>query len=192
MDNPSREPQQSGEKKPQAGGSQVLLYMLLIATAAGFFALFFNWQNAVVFDYQEFEDLVKQHATADGEQQSYLEINRGTEKNPDLWRYRDLRNIKVGDREITGLVSQEEVAPKDGNRPSGRRSSGTVRFRVNKSTEIDIAIRELFGTYGVKYEWLRPGFFQTYGPMLMITAITVMTSQIKRPMRRMCFVRFSG
>ena len=79
MENPSREPQQSGEKKPQAGGSQVLLYMLLIATAAGFFALFFNWQNAVVFDYQEFEDLVKQQASGE-EPQGFIEINRGTEK----------------------------------------------------------------------------------------------------------------
>jgi hypothetical protein len=40
MDNPSRDSQQSGEKKPLLGGSQVLLYMLLIATAAGFFASF--------------------------------------------------------------------------------------------------------------------------------------------------------
>lgn len=175
MDNPSRDPEQSGEKKPQVKGSQILLYMLLIATAAGFFALFFNWQNAVVFDYQEFEDLVKQNTPSEGGEQGYLEINRGTEKNPDLWRYRDLRNIKVGDREITGLVSQEqeEVEPKNSSLTETRHAPGTVRFRVNKSTEIDIAIRELFGTHGVKYEWLRPGFFQTYGPMLMITAIFI-------------------
>tara|TARA_Y100001933_G_scaffold264971_1_gene333946 strand:+ start:10144 stop:12240 length:2097 start_codon:yes stop_codon:yes gene_type:complete len=172
MENPSREPQQSGEKKPQAGGSQVLLYMLLIATAAGFFALFFNWQNAVVFDYQEFEDLVKQQASGE-EPQGFVEINRGTEKNPDLWRYRDLRNIKVGDREITGVVTQEEASPKNKDRSAGRSPSGKVRFRVNKSTEIDVAIRELFGQYGIKYEWLRPSFFQTYGPMLMITAIFI-------------------
>ena len=140
MENPSREPQQSGEKKPQAGGSQVLLYMLLIATAAGFFALFFNWQNAVVFDYQEFEDLVKQQASGE-EPQGFVEINRGTEKNPDLWRYRDLRNIKVGDREITGVVTQEEASPKNKDRSAGRSPSGKVRFRVNKSTEIDVAIR---------------------------------------------------
>ena len=110
MDNPSREPKQTGEKKPLVGGSQVLLYMLLIATAAGFFALFFNWQNAVVFDYQEFEELVKQNTQSDDQASDYLEVNRGTEKNPDLWRYRsDIRNIKVGDREITGVVSHEEV-----------------------------------------------------------------------------------
>ena len=76
MDNPSRDSQQSGEKKPLLGGSQVLLYMLLIATAAGFFALFFNWQNAVVFDYQEFEELVKQNAQSDDQASGYLEVNR--------------------------------------------------------------------------------------------------------------------
>ena len=173
MDNPSRDPQQSGEKKPSAGGSQVLLYMLLIATAAGFFAIFFNWQNAVVFDYQEFEELVKQNTQSDDRASDYLEVNRGTEKNPDLWRYRNLRDIKVGDREITGVVSQEEVGRKNSDLAKTQRTSGTVRFRVNKSTEIDIGISELLRKYNVKYEWLRPGFFQTYGPMLMITAIFI-------------------
>ena len=173
MDNPSRDPQQSGEKKPSAGGSQVLLYMLLIATAAGFFALFFNWQNAVVFDYQEFEELVKQNAQSDDQASGYLEVNRGTEKNPDLWRYRNLRDIKVGDREITGVVSQEEMGRENSDSAKTRRTSGTVRFRVNKSTEIDIGVSELLRNYNMKYEWLRPGFFQTYGPMLMITAIFI-------------------
>lgn len=173
MDNPSRDSQQSGEKKPLLGGSQVLLYMLLIATAAGFFALFFNWQNAVVFDYQEFEELVKQNAQSDDQASGYLEVNRGTEKNPDLWRYRNLRDIKVGDREITGVVSQEEMGRENSDSAKTRRTSGTVRFRVNKSTEIDIGVSELLRNYNVKYEWLRPGFFQTYGPMLMITAIFI-------------------
>lgn len=173
MDNPSRDSQQSGEKKPLLGGSQVLLYMLLIATAAGFFALFFNWQNAVVFDYQEFEELVKQNAQSDDQASGYLEVNRGTEKNPDLWRYRNLRDIKVGDREITGVVSQEEMGRENSDSAKTRRTSGTVRFRVNKSTEIDIGVSELLRNYNMKYEWLRPGFFQTYGPMLMITAIFI-------------------
>ena len=173
MDNPSRDSQQSGEKKPLLGGSQVLLYMLLIATAAGFFALFFNWQNAVVFDYQEIEELVKQNAQSDDQASGYLEVNRGTEKNPDLWRYRNLRDIKVGDREITGVVSQEEMGRENSDSAKTRRTSGTVRFRVNKSTEIDIGVSELLRNYNVKYEWLRPGFFQTYGPMLMITAIFI-------------------
>ena len=173
MDNPSRDSQQSGEKKPLLGGSQVLLYMLLIATAAGFFALFFNWQNAVVFDYQEFEELVKQNTQSDDRASGYLEVNRGTEKNPDLWRYRNLRDIKVGDREITGVVSQEEMGRENSDSAKTRRTSGTVRFRVNKSTEIDIGVSELLRNYNVKYEWLRPGFFQTYGPMLMITAIFI-------------------
>ena len=101
---------------------------------------------------------------SEGVDRGYLEINRGTEKNPDLWRYRDLRDIKVGDREITGLVSQEEVEPKNGSLSKTQQPSGKVRFRVNKSTEIDIAIRELFGTHGVKYEWLRPGFFSNLRP----------------------------
>ena len=173
MDNPSRDPQQSGKKKPSLGGSQVLLYMLLIATAAGFFALFFNWQNAVVFDYQEFEELVKQNTQSDDRASGYLEVNRGTEKNPDLWRYRNLRDIKVGDREISGVVSQEEMGRENSDSSKTRRTSGTVRFRVNKSTEIDIGVSELLRNYNVKYEWLRPGFFQTYGPMLMITAIFI-------------------
>jgi cell division protease FtsH len=173
MDNPSRDSQQSGEKKPLLGGSQVLLYMLLIATAAGFFALFFNWQNAVVFDYQEFEELVKQNTQSDDRASGYLEVNRGTEKNPDLWRYRNLRDIKVGDREISGVVSQEEMGRENSDSSKTRRTSGTVRFRVNKSTEIDIGVSELLRNYNVKYEWLRPGFFQTYGPMLMITAIFI-------------------
>ena len=173
MDNPSRDPQQSGKKKPSLGGSQVLLYMLLIATAAGFFALFFNWQNAVVFDYQEFEELVKQNTQSDDRASGYLEVNRGTEKNPDLWRYRNLRDIKVGDREITGVVSQEEMGRENSDSAKTRRTSGTVRFRVNKSTEIDIGVSELLRNYNMKYEWLRPGFFQTYGPMLMITAIFI-------------------
>ena len=165
MDNPPRGPEQSGEKKSQAGGSQVLLYMLLIATAAGFFALFFNWQNAVVFDYQEFEELVKQNTSSEGVDRGYLEINRGTEKNPDLWRYRDLRDIKVGDREITGLVSQEEVEPKNGSLSKTQQPSGKVRFRVNKSTEIDIAIRELFGTHtGSSTSGYDPVFFKPTAP----------------------------
>ncbi len=174
MDEPSRDPGQSGDKKPAASSSQVLLYMLLIATAAGFFALFFNWQNAVVFDYQEFEELVKKNAQDDDPAAAFIEVNRGTKKNPDLWRYSDIRNVKVGDREITGTVNQQEVGRTGGEKPRSSRKPGTVRFRVNKSTEIDIGISELLRKYSVKYEWLKPGFFQTYGPMLMITVIFIL------------------
>ena len=82
--------------------------------------------------------------------------------------------MKVGDREITGVVSQEEVGRKDSPNTLGSRTPAVIRFRVNKSTEIDIGVSELLRKYNVKYEWLKPGFFQTYGPMLMITTIFIL------------------
>jgi cell division protease FtsH len=174
MDKLPNKPQRQDDKKPTTSSSQVLLYMLLIATSAGFFAFFFNWHNAVVFDYREFEELVKQSSKSPAATEGYIQVNRGTEKNPAIWRYSDIHDVKVGDREITGLVNQEEIDPKTGP-PAGKLQLPKIaRFRVNKSTEIDIGVSELLRTYNVNFDWLKPGFFQTYGPMLMITAIFVL------------------
>ena len=145
MDKLPNKPQRQDDKKPTTSSSQVLLYMLLIATSAGFFAFFFNWHNAVVFDYREFEELVKQSSKSPAATEGYIQVNRGTEKNPAIWRYSDIHDVKVGDREITGLVNQEEIDPKTGP-PAGKLQLPKIaRFRVNKSTEIDIGISELLG-----------------------------------------------
>lgn len=170
MDRPPHEPHRSGEKKPANSGNQFVFYMLIFAAMAGFFTLFFNWHNSVEFNYREFEELVKQSSEEPAKTTGYIEINRGNAKNPLIWRYSNIRDVKVGDREITGEVTQEEVLSKSGvqQQPRG------VKFRVNKSTEIDQGISELLGKYNVKYGWLKPGFFQVYGPMLMITAIFIL------------------
>lgn len=174
MDQSHNAPHRSGDKKPSTSGNQILLYMLLIATAAGFFAIFFNWHNSVVFDYREFEGLVKQSAKSPEKTTGYIEINRGTEENPSIWRYRDIRDVEVGDREIIGLVSQEEVDPQSNFISGEDQLLKVAKFRVNKSTGIDSGISEFLGKHNVQYSWLHPGFFQTYGPMLLITAIFIL------------------
>jgi len=174
MDRPPHESQRSGEKKSTNSGNQFIFYMLIFATMAGFFALFFNWHNSVEFDYREFEELVKQSSKEPAKTTGYIEINRGNAKNPDIWRYSNIRDVKVGDREITGQVTQEEVSPKSDKKPGTLQQPRGVKFRVNKSTEIDQGISDLLGKYNVKYGWLKPGFFQVYGPMLMITAIFIL------------------
>ena len=174
MDKTPHEPQRSGDKKSATPGNQVVLYMLIFATTIGFFAFFFNWQNSVEFDYREFEELVRQSSKDATDTAGYIEINRGNLKNPAIWRYSELRDVKVGDREITGLVNQEEVEPKSERQGGILQPPKAIKFRVNKSTEIDQGISELLGKYNVKYGWLKPGFFQIYGPMLMITAIFIL------------------
>ncbi len=174
MDRPPHESQRSGEKKSTNSGNQFVFYMLIFAMMAGFFALFFNWHNSVEFNYREFEELVKKSSEESAKTTGYIEINRGNAKNPNIWRYSKIRDVKVGDREITGEVTQEEVSPKPDKKKGIQQQPRGVKFRVNKSTEIDQGISELLGKYNVKYGWLKPGFFQVYGPMLMITAIFIL------------------
>lgn len=174
MDKTPHKPQRSGDKKSATPGNQVVLYMLIFATTIGFFAFFFNWQNSVEFDYREFEELVRLSSKDATDTAGYIEINRGDLKNPALWRYSELRDVKVGDREITGLINQEEVEPKSERQGGILQPLKAIKFHVNKSTEIDQGISDLLRKYNVKYGWLKPGFFQTYGPMLMITAIFIL------------------
>ena len=107
----SSDPRKNGEKKSPPIGNQILLYLLAVGVGTWIVFTLYHARSSVQMPYGKLEELIKQSSGSPGRTVGYVEIQGGTPQQPEVRRYRDPKDVIVGDREITGKVQQTVVDP---------------------------------------------------------------------------------
>ena len=162
----------SSEKRMPPAGNQILLYVLAVGLGTWIAFTIYDSHSAVRIKYGTFERLIKENKNGPEKTIGYVEIDRGTEKIPDIRRYRDVQDVKVGDREITGRVHQTIVDPTSRKELEDHEKTAEVQFRVRNSPEMNEAIRSFFVSHRFdSYDMDVPKFWNTWGPLLVVMGL---------------------
>lgn len=153
------------KKSPPLGG-QIVLYLIVVAFIA-FMVIGLYLPKPIKISYGQFKSLIR---NSDGAT-AYVDI----EVNSSKLRFQRIREVVVGDREITGTIHQTYLASDGSELPSHERTKD-VEFVVNKSPDLDRSVEAFFEEVSFA-DYDRddgPGFWSQWGPMLMVTGIFIL------------------
>jgi len=151
-------------------GSNVLFYLLALGFAVFIVAFFLGPRNEVEIGYVQFLNLVDQGAK---NEEAKIDVIDGEGESQRHIRYRNLREIRVNESEITGKVDKEILSPASERAVSPQ----AVSFRTGRRgfEQLDGSLSERLKDHGfedVKGE-LAPSSFRQYLPLLIATMLMV-------------------
>jgi cell division protease FtsH len=175
----------SGDKKTPTIGNQILLYLLAVALGTWIVFAVYHARSAVRITYGDFHKLIEQSSASPNRTRGYVEILGGTPQHPEIRRYRDVKKVVVGDRQITGMVHQTIVDAVSRKELTDHENTKEIKFRVRKSPEMTEALNELFQANNFSnYDADEgPGFLNTYGPLFVVMGLLILVFVIM--MRRL-------
>ncbi len=113
MEPSSEEPKSSKPPRaPASSGGRLVWYVLLLAGLSLVIASLVNTERPVQLDYSDLWRLIEQGAP-DRNPQAAIEVLQPQRGRQVRIRYWNLRDLKIGPHEITGLISRQVVAPPD-------------------------------------------------------------------------------
>ncbi len=156
----------------RTGGQSAVLYLIAAAVGVSLLVMWVVKSSTYVISYQHLLQLIEANqatATVDGA----VEVNeRRSDERVDRVRYSNLRNIRVGDRVVRGVVDIEVLSsPLPKNNPAKG-----VKFRTYKSNS-DAVEGELIALLkSSTLDWSNdpePSPWRAYTPMLIFTGALI-------------------
>ncbi len=113
MESPPQEPRSpKPERKPTQVRSNLVWYLLVLAVGTLIVASLLSGNRSVRIDYSDLWRLIEQGAP-ERNPKAAIEVSESHRGHVVRVRYWNLRELKIGPSEITGLVSRQVIAPPD-------------------------------------------------------------------------------
>ncbi len=180
MDQKSDSPRKSRDKKGPALGNNLVWYMLAIGVLVLFAVSLLADRSRVEIWYSDLERLISQGAPEKNPSAAIEVLEEGRDANGIRVRYSHLRDVQVGNDEITGTVVRQVLSPKkDGLSPTVQKTDqrSRVAFRTGR---LGLAadngyLSEMLRKHGFKFRGAdAPSNWGTLGPFLAISLIIVL------------------
>lgn len=164
---------ESGQDRKSGGGPSYLWYGIAAGTAVLVVLLVARVNPVEKIKYPDLEQLILASTpSADsnkkplGQVEVLVKVGKGTEKR----RYSNLREVKLTDREITGMVDREIL---------GTDSKGPVekKFHTYKSPSDRLEADLVAKLQAANIDWTNDSganFFKAYGPLLLMTGLLLL------------------
>lgn len=162
----------TGRRSPDAksGGQSVLLYVAAAAVGVSLLVMLLVKNSATVISYQHLLQLIDQSAKSpDGA----IEIQQRQSSGEQSWKLSNLRDVKIGDRVVRGLIDIERLG-EPASKTNPRRG---VTFQVFRSTSDAVEAELIAKLQASKLEWANdpePSPWRAYMPMLLFTGVLIL------------------
>ena len=194
MEGKGESPRPSKEKKPAPAGNQIMLYLMGVAIVSLFIYTLFDLNaNEVEISAGDLERLVDQLDPENTDTQPYIDVKEsaGAKGKTKTYRFSAPSELVIKFSSVRGKISRVLIDPVPNpsstrvDDPAKDKDSNTVKFITNLGPEGGAKLAKRLGE--VKFSNFShskgPGFWETWGPMLVITGIFVLFLYIM--MRRM-------
>ncbi len=166
------------DRQGSAGGQSFLWYMAIAVLGITLVALYVANLNTPQIDHSDLVELIKnsQHTKKYGPLEEGMTgdvivqvstSNNGTKR----FRYSNLRDVKIGDRTITGTVDVEQVSP-----PPTDPKPITKAFRTNilPTDETVVELQKLLAVSNINHSFDgEPSVWKTHGLLLVLTGMVI-------------------
>ena len=184
MDQPTKDPKRSPEKKSAAPGSNLLWYLLAIGVVALLFATAFNNVDTLTLSMSDLEKLIAASKPGPDGELDYIVVKVQSEGTPAQLMLRDPREIRIASNVVTGTVersvqlldnAQAVEAARDPNKSAEDENGKRKKFSVDRSpTETRLA--DLLAENQVA-DWSYappPSPLLSYVPIFLLTGMFVL------------------
>ncbi len=156
----------------KASGQNMLLYVAAAAVGISLLIMLFVKNSATVVSYQHLLQLIDASQTK-GAEGGGIEIEQRQGDKKQRLKLSNLKDIKIGDRVVRGLIDIENL----GEKPSKTNPRRNVPFQAFRSAADTVEAELIARLQASSLEWANdpePSPWRAYTPMLLFTGVLIL------------------